>query len=253
MKKDKLAVQLYTVRDFLKTREDVVASLKKIKEIGFDAVQMTTCMVSMPEAELASMLSDAGLLCCATQEPGKMIVEEPGKVAARLLALGCKHTAYPYPHCPLESESDYVELAKNLNSAGRVLAEAGLLLSYHNHALEFERFGKRSGLEIIYDETDPACVQGEIDTYWVQHGGCDPVAWCKKLSGRLPLIHLKEFGILNGQISILEIGSGNLDWRKIISAASEAGTEWFIIEQDICRIDPFESLRMSFEYLLNEL
>ena len=249
MRKNELAAQLYTVRDFLKTRRDIVTSFRKIKTIGFDAVQMTTCMLAMPETELAQILSDEGLICCATGEPGKAIVEEPARIAARLATLGCKHTTYPYPHRPLKSEDDYRQLAKELENAGRVLAETGCVLSYHNHALEFERFGGRTGLEIIYAETNPDYVKAEIDTYWVQYGGGDPVAWCKKLSGRLPLIHLKEFGIIESQIHMLEIGNGNLDWKSIIGAARKAGTEWFIIEQDVCRSDPFDSLKMSVEYL----
>jgi len=252
MEKDRIAAQLYTLRDFLKTPADIAASLKKVKKIGFDAVQISG-MGPIPEPELLKILDGEGLTCCATHESGKMIVEEPAKVVDRLRALKCKYTAYPYPHTPLKSEADYIKLAKDLDKAGSVLAAAGQLLTYHNHAIEFERFGKRNGLQIIYEESNPKYLQGEIDTYWVQHGGCDPVDWCKKLSGRLPLLHLKEFGIVENQIKMLEIGSGNLDWKAIVSAAKKSGAEWFIIEQDVCRIDPFDSLKMSLEYLINEV
>ena len=81
-------------------------------------------------------------------------------------------------------------------------------------------------------------------------GGGDPVAWCEKLRGRLPFIHLKDYGFTAANQPVFaEIGAGNLDWPRLIAAAERAGCEWFIVEQDVCPGDPFDSLRRSFEYL----
>jgi len=252
VKKNKIAAQLYTLREFLKTPEDIAKSLKKVKGIGFDAVQVSG-MAPIPEAELKKILDGEGLICCATHESGKSILEETQKVIDRLKALNCKYTAYPYPHEKPTSEEGYVKLAKDLSAAGKKMADAGLVLCYHNHAIEFERFGKRNALEIIYDESDPRYLQGEPDTYWIQFGGGCPVKWCERLKGRLPLLHLKEYGIVDNAVKMLEVGSGNLDWKKIIEVSENGGTEWFIIEQDVCRIDPFDSLKMSLEYLIKEI
>ncbi len=249
MKKEQIAAQLYTLRDFLKTPADIAKSMKKVKAIGYDAVQLSG-MGPIGESEMVKILDGEGLICCATHEPGANIVDDVQKVIDRLNALGCRYTAYPYPHVPLTSEAEVLNLAKSLDASGKKMAEAGQVLTYHNHAIEFARFGNRTTLEIIYDETDPANLQGELDTYWVQHGGCDSVAWIKKLNGRLPLLHLKEFGIIENKINILEVGSGNLDWAGIIAAGDEAGTEWFIVEQDTCRFDAFDSMKMSLDYLL---
>ena len=46
-----------------------------------------------------------------------------------------------------------------------------------------------------------------------------------------------------------EIGSGNLEWKPILEAADEAGCLWYIVEQDVCPGCPFESLKMSYDYL----
>jgi len=249
MEKKQIAAQLYTLRDFLKTPVEITAAMKKVKAIGYDAVQLSG-LGPIEDSEIIKILDGEGLICCATHEPGDDIVDDVQKVIDRLNALGCKYTAYPFPHVSLTSEEVLLDLAKSLDIAGSKMAEAGQVLTYHNHAIEFERFGNRTGLDIIYDETDPVNLQGEIDTYWVQYGGCDPVDWCKKLKNRLPLLHLKEFGIIENKINMLEVGSGNLDWAGIIAAGDEAGTEWFIVEQDTCRFDPFESLKMSLNYLV---
>jgi sugar phosphate isomerase/epimerase len=252
MKKKSIAAQLYTVRDFLKTPADIAASLKRIKAIGFDTVQVSG-MGPIETKELRKMLDGEGLVCCATHEPGKDILENPKKVVETLKELGCMYTAYPWPHTSPKTEADYLALAAALDKSGKVLREAGLVLAYHNHAIEFERFGKKTGLEILYDKTSPKNLQGEIDTFWIQYGGGDSVEWCKKLENRLPLLHLKDYGIVDNKHTMFEIGQGNLDWKRIIKAAKKAGTEWFIIEQDICRADPFDSLKASLEYMLEEL
>jgi sugar phosphate isomerase/epimerase len=250
MEKKKIAAQLFTLRDFIKTPADIARSMKKVKEMGFDAVQVSG-MGPIAEDELIKILDGEGLVCCATHE--SEILSDTEKVIDRLTKLNCKYTAYPFPFDRPDSEEAYLQLASQLDEAGRKTRKAGITLTYHNHAIEFEKFNGRTGLDIIYDETSPENLQGEIDTYWVQYGGNDPVKWCEKLKNRLPLLHLKEYGIVSNEIKMLEIGSGNLDWKAIVSKAEAAGTEWFIIEQDVCRIDPFDSLKMSLEYLINEV
>jgi sugar phosphate isomerase/epimerase len=99
--------------------------------------------------------------------------------------------------------------------------------------MEFRRVEGEIILDTIYNQTDARFLQGEIDTYWVQYGGADPVAWCHKLKGRLPLIHLKDYAVTDdNKINYCEIGQGNLDFAAIVAAAEAAGCEWFIVEQD---------------------
>ena len=174
---------------------------------------------------------------------------------ARLKKLNCLITAYPYPSginlATLETIKDF---CRRLNTAGKALYEAGQILCYHNHHVEFQRVAGRSVLEIIYAETDQRYLQGEPDTYWVQHGGGDPVAWCERLKGRLPIIHLKDYTVLSdNKATYTEIGNGNLNWKKIVAAAEKSGCQWFIVEQDTCLGDPFDSLGQSFEYIRDNL
>ena len=128
--------------------------------------------------------------------------------------------------------------------------EAGRVLTYHNHATELMHLGEQTVLDYLYQQTDPRHLQGEIDTYWIQYAGSDPVAWCQKLSGRLPLLHLKDYQITAKNLpDFAEIGYGNLNWKAIIAAAETSGCEWFIVEQDACPGDPFDSAKKSFDYI----
>jgi len=124
-------------------------------------------------------------------------------------------------------------------------------LVYHNHDVEFIRFDNKPVLELIYEQTDHEGVQGEPDTFWIQAGGGDPVAWCSRLNGRLPVLHMKDFGTLGKrQIVIKPIGQGNLDWKRIIGAAEASGCRWFVVEHDG---GTFEDIEASFRYIRDNL
>lgn len=252
MLKKQIAAQLYTVRDYCKNTADLAASLKKISKMGFSAVQVSG-IGPIPAKEVAQMLDAEGLICCATHEPADQILSNPENVASKLDELKCTYTAYPYPSGV--DFGDPVGVRKwieDLGRSGAVLKKHGKVLAYHNHSCEFYRVEHGTILDQIYDFSDPSCLVGEIDTCWVQAGGGDPVAWCERLANRLPLLHLKDYGVdKNGTREIKEIGSGNLNWKRIISAAEKSGCIWFIIEQDDNWIDndPFLSLKTSLNWL----
>jgi sugar phosphate isomerase/epimerase len=254
MKIEQVALQLYTLRDQLKTPADIAASLKKVRAVGYQAVQASG-LGPISEPDLLSILDGEGLKLCATHEPAVRIVNEPEKVVERLQMLGCKYTAYPHPAgVDIGDMAQVARLAKQLDHAGEILYNAGQVLAYHNHAFELMRSGDRTVLDYLYEETDARFLQGEIDTYWIQYGGGDPVEWCQKLDGRLPLLHLKDYRFtMKNQPEFAEIGYGNLNWKRIIAAAEESGCQWFIVEQDTCPGDPYDSVKKSFDYIEQHL
>jgi len=244
-----IAIQLYTLRDFCKTPADLAQTANKVRKIGYESVQFSGSPV--PHAEAKKIFGDAGLTVCATHEPAVMILEKPEEICERLHQIGTKHTAYPHPAgLDLSKEDDVLKLAKGLDAAGAVLARNGYTLSYHNHAHEFLRFRNTVALDYIYSATNPANLKAELDTYWVQYGGGDPASWLEKLSGRSPILHLKDYVFLpEGKPTFGEIGRGTLDWKRILTVAEKAGTEWLVVEQDTCPGDPFDSVKISFDYL----
>jgi len=245
-----IACQLYTLRDFCKTAPDLAVTVKKVKAAGYDAVQVSG-VGPIPAAEIKKICADAGIVICATHEPGKTIIEEPQQVIDRLGALGTIYTAYPWPHWMPGNLAEVQRFAADLHKSGAVLRKAGMVLTYHNHAHEFRKFGGKTMLDWIYDAGDPCDLQGEPDMFWVQSGGGDPVGWCERLYRRLPLVHLKDYGIdAENKPATLEIGQGNLDWAAIIAAAGRSGCQWYIVEQDNCYgRDPFESVAISRKFL----
>lgn len=251
MKLSQVAIQLYTLRDFCKTAADLAATAKKVRAIGYTAVQISG-VGPIPEAEIVAIMQAEGLTICATHEPSLQILNEPEKAIARLQALGTKLTAYPYPNgIDFDNPEHLDTLLRQLEAAGAKFRAAGLTLGYHNHANEFYRpAGGPTFLERVYAETSAENIVAELDTYWVQRGGGDVVEWVRRLAGRMPFIHLKDYKVApSGEPTFCEIGAGTLPFARIIAEAEAGGCQWFIVEQDTCPGDPFVSIKQSYDYI----
>lgn len=247
MSKSVIAAQMYTVREFAKTPKDIAESLAKLKGLGYEAVQLSG-LGPIDTRELAKMLEGEGLTAAATHVSWDRLRNETEAVIEEHKILGCKHTAVGSMPGEYRTEEGIVRFAKEASEVALRLAEAGLTFSYHNHSFEFERFGERTMMQALIDESDPA-LGFEIDTYWVQHGGGDPAAWIRKVRGRIPIVHLKDMTMRGREQLMAEVGEGNLNWPAILDACREVGVEWYCVEQDTCQRDPFESLGISIRNL----
>ena len=253
MPKPVLAAQLYTIREHTQTLEDFARSMQKIREMGYAAVQVSA-IGAISDEDVLRICNDNGLTICITHIGYDRLTGDIDNVIAQHHLWGTKHVAIgSMPNEFRTGEEGYKRFAAIANQIGEQLYAAGLTFSYHNHSFEFVRFGNRSGLELLYAETDPRYVQAELDTYWVQHGGADPAAWVTRMTNRMPVIHLKDMVMMNTdngvQQFMAEVGEGNLNWQAILEACRDANVEWYAVEQDICQRDPFESLAISYRNL----
>ena len=243
-----IAAQLYTLRDFCKTPADIAASLKKVKRIGYDAVQVSGLGKIDPK-ELSTILKGEGLTCCATHIGLDRMKSEPQAVADEHHLWGCKYTAIGGFGWADMTEQGWLDFAKDYNTVAVNMAKLGVAVGYHNHSHELVKYNGRTALDLLWEQFDQS-VWMEIDTFWITHGGGDPIQWVNKVAGRIPCIHLKDMAITmpDRKQIMAEVGEGNLNFPGIIEAAKKAGTQWFIVEQDNTNgRDPFESLSISLK------
>ena len=255
MKIEQVGAQLYTLREFMDTPEGFQESLQKIAEIGYKSVEVSGPR-PLSEAEITSLCAEKGLVINSTHEDANLILTDPQQVIDNLDAFGCRYTAYPFPAgIDMSSPKEVHTLVTQLEASGKVLAEAGKVLAYHNHDLELNNsIDGVPVLEVIYRETEPAYLQAELDTYWIHAGQSSPEAWCARLRDRIPLVHLKDYALDDeGKPRFAEVGHGILDFKTIIATADASGCQWYNVEQDLCPGDPFDSLQMSFQYIYDNL
>lgn len=157
------------------------------------------------------------------------------------------------------SESAVRELAERLNRAGEMLAAQGIRLFYHNHNVELLHAGSRRAYDVLLDETDPAQVNFEFDSYWFTEGGADAKAWMKKLGGRMRLWHVTDRGSRHSGPAMtpilksdsVELGDGSMDLDGLLAIAKENGVEAVVLESHKNWVDndPVRSLERSALWL----
>lgn len=256
---EKLAVQMYTVREHTKTASDLAATLRKIREIGYPAVQMSAVGAmngDKPEVDVATarkMLDDNGLSCIATHRPWERLVNNLEEEIAFHKTLGCDYVAIG--GIAATHEHSFAGFRRFVEEAKPIIArlkQEGIRFGHHNHSHEFfrpERHGKT--LEDILIDEAPADLMLELDLYWIEHAGLNCTRILERVHGRVPVIHIKDKEVIEGknETRIAPIGEGNMDWDGIIAACEAAGVRWYGIEQDQCYRDAFDCLKSSFDFL----
>jgi len=257
----KAAVQLYTLRDFTKTASDLAETLRKCRGMGYEAAQFSAVGAMGGESPEVSaedarkMLDDLGMKCIATHRGWDDLANNTEAEIEFHQTLGCTYAAIgglPGPYREKKAEG-FRQFVKDAEPAIAKLKEAGITFGYHNHAHELERYapGPKTLLDIFIDEggMDFAI---ELDTYWAVHGGADPIVILERCLGRVPVIHVKDKEVVDNEPGMCPIGEGNLNWDGIIAMGNKAGVQWYAVEQDTCRRDPFDCMRASFDFLTSK-
>lgn len=243
-----IAAQLYTLRTRLNDRRELGEALDRLRDIGYGAVEVAGLGADATE-DFADELRRAGLEACAAHESLEHLTRDLAAVAERCRAWGCRFVVVPSIPPAYHSAEGFRRFAREAADIAHGLARYGLGLGYHNHSFELERWEGKSGLEILFESAPPEVLKAELDTYWLQAAGANPATWLRRLSGRVPLLHVKDMTVAGGRVVQTEVGSGNLDWPDILKASREALTEWLIVEQDDTGRDPLESLAISYRNL----
>ena len=239
-----IGAQLYTLRDHTKTPDAIRQTFARVRAMGYEAVQ-ASALGPIEPAELAAIGQTEGLKIVATHTSYQRICAESQAVIDEHQSWGCRHVAIGGLPQEYRNREGFARFASEASVAARPLIEAGLTFSYHNHSFELERFDGRTGMEILCEESDPEVFSFEIDTYWIQHGGGNPVSWLERLRDRMHIVHLKDLAMEGSKQLFAEVGEGNLEWTPILAACKRAEINWYLIEQDVCQRDPFDSLALS--------
>ena len=244
-----VGLQLYTVRQEM--AEDPAGTLRAVAAMGYEGVEGGP-PGGMANADYLALLADCGLKLAGGGASPKDLRENLQQVVDRCGELGIDTLMTGIGGELREADGDWKRVVAALGEGCAKAAEAGLRICYHNHAFEFEtQVGGLYGLDYLLATIPPAAIQAELDTYWVQTGGEDPVAYIRKYAGRLPRLHIKDRAPApdDQACPFAEVGHGILDWDGIFAAAPEAGVEWYLVEQDQWTRPPIESARLSIDFL----
>lgn len=250
MKRIPVAVQMFTLRE--ESGQDFAGTLRKVAELGFDGVEFAGYS-GLTAKEVKALLDDLGLQAAASHVPLEQLENNLAQVIEDQKTLGSKYVVCPYLLPDHRSEEDYKALITILDEAGETCRREGITLCYHNHDFELERLSDgRMALEAIFDDTDRENVKTELDVYWLAKAGEQPVQWINRYKNRTPLVHLKDMTRDEEQF-FAELGTGGVDIEAVLNVGEEAGVQWWVVEQDVSRRTPFESIEISMDYLKTKL
>jgi sugar phosphate isomerase/epimerase len=261
-------LQLFTF--FNEIDADVPGTLKKIAAVGYKEIESAFSKkggyYGMKPKEFAAMLKEMGMSWKShhvlgaqfklppgakmpTDADGKPIVIPPMKNLKdnmQQLVDEAAEGGVEYLVCastPITTLEDVKASIEVLNKTDEACKKAGIGFAYHNHDREFYAVEGQIPYELFLAQTT---MKMELDLAWATKGGKDPVELFKQHPGRFPLWHVKDLDAK--QETVLPVGEGIIDYKRIFDAASTAGLKHFFIEHDMPK-DALASITSSFNYL----
>ena len=244
-------LQLYTLREDMP--RDPAGVLKQVAGFGYRQIESYEgpkgMFWGMGHTGFKKYMDDLGMEIVSSHCDIRKDFE---KKAAEAAAIGMKYLICPWLG-PQKTLDDYKKAAQTFNECGRICKKEGMLFAYHNHDYSFKPLEGQLPQDVLMNETDPSLVDFEMDIYWVVTGGHDPEAWLKKYRNRFRLCHVKDRSKTpvtdNGKNSV-DLGTGSIDWKKILKTASENGMQYFIVEQEAYpNGSPLEAVKTNAAYM----
>ena len=240
----KIGLQLYTVRDLLKA--DFEGTLRQVARLGYREVEFAG-ILGADVRRTRELLRDLGLAAPSLHLDYVSLRDNAGPSFDVAHVLGSRFVVCPWlDQSERQTADDWKRICDNLNTIGELASRSGLTLAYHNHDFEFANLaGGIQPYDVLLGRTDERLVTFELDVYWASKGHLDPARVLKAHPSRFRLVHLKDMA-KDG--STTEIGSGALDFAKILDATFQSGVRHVFVEQDVSA-DPLRSIETSIGFL----
>lgn len=255
----KLGAQFYSIRTETQTVEGLEKSFAKIKDIGYENVQLSA--IGPISAEDILRIKDKyELPIVCTHSPYDRIVNDTDALIREHKLYGADTIGLG--SLPWNLKDDFgamCDSARALVEPAKRIRDAGLRFAYHNHSYEFEKHGDTDIWSVLREELPE--MDYILDVFWVKFAGLDPVEMIRELGReRLVNIHFKDMkeaplqwggDMAVGAKLICPCGEGIIDFRSIIKVCDELSIPNALVEQDNAPElgDVFEQMRTSYNNL----
>lgn len=232
-KNKKIGIQLYSVMSAV--QKNPKASIERLANLGYNNVELVqwggdTKVFGMTPADFKALCDANGVEIVSTHSS---IQEDPAKEAeieARWRQLfeiqkACGGRYFVIPSYGVDyTEAGLKQMCAYFNRIGKIAAEYGLKLGYHNHSGEYKKLKDSDKImwEYLVENTDPRYVCFELDVYWCTKGGKNPVDYLKKYPKRIKMLHVKDDFVIGE--------SGDIDFEGIFKQFYKNGMKDYVVE-----------------------
>lgn len=218
-----IGLQLYSLRrEFDKDAEN---TLRRVPTLGYRAIEMAG-RYGWSLAQWQALLAETKLVVLGAHVGLDALEKDLAAEVAFQKGVGNRRLVMPWLAESHRTKKGYASVAAQLNHLAQELRAHDMELLYHNHDFEFTRFTEGGcGFDVLLNETDPALVRFEVDTYWVERGGLNSRDFITANASRIGMIHAKE--LRTKDLADVPAGQGNVDFVAITSLAKKK--QWPVI------------------------
>ena len=246
-------LQLYTLRDDLP--KDPKGVLTQVASYGYKQIESFEgakgIFWGMKNTEFKKLMDDLGMRIVSSH---CNINQDFDRKAAEAAEIGMNYLICPYLG-PQKKIDDFKKFAETFNQRGEVCKKNGIRFAYHNHDYGFVPLDGQLPQDVLMQGTNKDTVDFEMDIYWVVTAGHDPVQWFEKYPGRFKLSHIKDrkknAAPADRDASVI-LGTGSIDFKKILNAGAKNGMRYFIVEQEAYEnTTPLAAAKADADYMKN--
>ena len=242
-------IQLWTVKENMMA--DAKGTLAKLASFGYKQIESYEgpqgMFWGMGHTGFKSYLDSLGMKIVSSHCDNLTDFDKKSEQAA---AIGMKYLICPHKG-PQKSLDNYKAFADEFNVSGKIAKKHGIKFAYHNHDYSFIPMDGQMPQDVMMEGTDPSLVDFEMDIYWVNAANEDPIAWLKKYPNRFKLCHVKDLAKTanNGHESCV-LGTGTIDFKKVLKAGATYGLETFFVEQEaFTGTSPMDAAGLDAKYM----
>ena len=231
--------------------DDLPGVLQEARETGYAGVETGNLFSRSSRSEVEEMFGKAGLAVTGCHAGFGEIadMDKVEEALAFLKAMDARYLMCSGVGDLKEGLAAYDKACDVFERVGRRCNEEGVAFCYHNHAWEFDAIDGKVPMHYLCDRTDPMLVKLCIDVYWVHVGGDDPATFIRRYADRAAYFHFKD-----GRKGVFsELGRGEVDFDSLMPEVRAVSPEWIVYEQDMTDLEPFESMRVSREFMKSRL
>jgi sugar phosphate isomerase/epimerase len=243
-----IGLQLYTVRDQLQT--DFEGTLAKVAQIGYKNMEFAGYYNRTPE-QVRATLDKLGLVSTSSHIGAPLLRQDAAGQIKAAKTIGQDYITLP-SYSFGKDLAGWRKGVAEFNQWGAMCRDAGLKLAYHNHNFEFAPLDGTTGYDILQNEVDPKLVDFELDLYWANFAGQDPLTLFAKHPGRFTMWHVKDMVVTDDRKGMSPVGKGTLDFKSYFAHAQQSGLKHFFVEHDSAAHYPggsLASIEASYQYL----